>query len=179
MVMAWVIWRQHEMMRRWWKGQVHARYEVSFSVHSGLCSLFTQCLLLLVVPPDPVELGASCAAEKEIDTKQVPVLRDDDQRVPGPDQACSRQHCRLGGAEFLCWSSHISKTSYNQTPLKHRGPEENRFWTCGVVVHRSQLGGQHVLDLVQNPVIGRSQRGHDCWCSDGNTVTERNLKLAR
>lgn len=33
--------------------------------------------------------------------------------------------------------------------------------TCRVVVHRSQLGGQHVLDPVQNPVIGRSERSHD------------------
>lgn len=39
-------------------------------------------------PPDPIELRGSCAADKEVDTEQVPVLGDDDQRVSGPDQAC-------------------------------------------------------------------------------------------
>lgn len=38
-------------------------------------------------PPDPVELGGTCAPDKEVDTKQVPVLRDNDQRVSRPDQA--------------------------------------------------------------------------------------------
>lgn len=42
-------------------------------------------------PPDPVELGGSCTAEEEVDEKQVPVLRDDDQRVSGPDQAWWRK----------------------------------------------------------------------------------------
>lgn len=166
----------------WWcgddeKGQVRAQFEVSLSVrcsgalatekHSGLCRLFLLCLQSLVVPPDPVELGPSCTAEEEVDTKQVPVFRDYDQRVSGPDQACGCQHCRLGGTEFFCWSSHISQTRSHQTPFKHRSPEENCFWTRRVVVERSQFRRQHVLNAVQNPVIGRSQRSHDCrwtWC---------------
>lgn len=37
-------------------------------------------------PPDPEELGGTCTANKEVDTKQVPVLRDNHQRVSGPDQ---------------------------------------------------------------------------------------------
>lgn len=128
---------------------------------SGLRSLFSLCLLILFVPPDPVKLWGSGTTDKEVDGKQVPVFRDDNQRIPGPDQPCGRQHCRLGGTEFLCWSSHISQTSHNQTPLEYRGPEENSFRTCWVVVNRSQLGGQHVLDPVQNPVVGRSERSHD------------------
>ena len=38
-------------------------------------------------PPDPVELRASCSAQEEVDTKQVPVPWDNHQRVSGPDQA--------------------------------------------------------------------------------------------
>lgn len=38
-------------------------------------------------PPDPVELGGPCPSKKEVDTKQVPVLGDNHQRVSGPDQA--------------------------------------------------------------------------------------------
>lgn len=41
----------------------------------------------MIVPPDSVELRGSRGADKEVDTKQVPVLRDYDQRVSGPDQA--------------------------------------------------------------------------------------------
>lgn len=171
MVMAWVLWRQHvEMMRR---GRlVPGVTSPSLSTQSGgglatgklsgLCGLFSLCLHILLVPPDSVELRGSRGADKEVDTKQVPVLRDYDQRVSGPDQASGCQHCRLGGTEFVCWSSHISQTSCNQTPFKHRGPEENCFWTCRVVVQRSQFGRQHMLDPVQDPVIGHSQRSHDC-----------------
>lgn len=149
MTMAWMLWR-----RLWWggdddddeeKGPDYARCRVSLWVHqsgalatekhSGLCSrLGFFCLLVLLVPPNPIELGSSCAANKEVDGKEVPVFRDNDQWISGPDQTCGCQHSRLGGAEFICWSSHISQTSENQTPFKHWGPEENRFWTCRVVV---------------------------------------------
>lgn len=135
--------------------------------HSGLCNGFSLRLLVLIVPPDPVELGAPRTAEEEVDSKQVPVLRDYDQWVSGPDEPCGRQHCRLGGTEFFCRSSHISQTSSNQPPFKHWGPEENCFRTCRVVVERSQFGGQHVLDLVQDPVVGRSERSHGRRCSVG------------
>lgn len=40
-------------------------------------------------PPNPVELGASGATQEEVDSEQVPVLWDDDQRISGPDQAWS------------------------------------------------------------------------------------------
>lgn len=157
------------------KGQVGAQCEVSLSVrcrgalatvkHSGLCSsFFLLRLLFLLEAPNPVELGGSSAAHEEVDSKQVPVLRDYDQRISGPDQACRCQHCRLGGTEFICWSSHISQTCYDQTPFEHRGPEENSFWTCWVVVERSEFGGQYMLDSVQNPVIGGSQCSHDYSC---------------
>lgn len=101
------------------KGQVAARCGVSLSVRrrgasatakrSGLgCGFFLQRLLFLLEAPNPVELGGSCAAHKEVDSKQVPVLRDYDQGISGPDQACRCQHCGLGGTEFICWSCHIS-----------------------------------------------------------------------
>lgn len=179
MVMAWMLWRQHGMMWRCWKGarlvprvtspfQFHCRkWSVGSRGVSGLCRSLGQSLLILIVPPDPVELRGSCASHKEVDTKQVPVLWDDDQWVSGPDQACGCQHCRLGGTEFFCWASHISQTSYNQTPFKHRGPEEDGFGTCRVVVQRSQFGGQNMLDPVQDPVVGRSQCSHVSKCSDG------------
>lgn len=38
-------------------------------------------------PPDPEELGGTSTSNKKVDTKQVPVLRDNHQRVSGPDQA--------------------------------------------------------------------------------------------
>ena len=49
-----------------------------------------------------------------------------------------------------------------------------------MVVYRSQFGGQYVLDPVQDPVVGRSERSHDCRCPDGTEEdTERDYKLAR
>lgn len=141
---------------------------------SGLCFLFSLCLHVLLVPPDPVQLRGPSAAHKEVDSEQVPVLRDNNQWISGPDQACGCQHSRLGHTEFICWSSHISQSSKHQTPFKHRGPEEHCFGTCWVVVQRPQFGGQYVLDPVQNPVIGRSQRSHDCRCSEEKKKT---LKL--
>lgn len=178
--MAWMLWRQHGKMKRWWEVSlsVHCSGELATGIPSGLCSLFSLCLLILLMPPDPVKLGGSCAANKEVNSKEVPVLWDNNQWVSGPDQPCGRQNCRLGGTEFICWSSHISQTSKNQTPFKHRGPEENCFWTCRVVVQRSQFGGQHMLDPVQNPVIGSSKRSHDCRCSDRGEDTERRLEAS-
>jgi len=145
--------------------------------HSGLWSLFS--LLILFVPPNPVELGGSCAAHKEVDSKQVPVLWDYDQRVSGPDQPCGRQHCRLGGAELVRRSSHVSQTGTNQTPFEHRGPKENGFWTCRVVVQRSEFGGEDVLDPVQDPVIGRSECSHDSSFGDEENTDDESRRLAR
>lgn len=45
------------------------------------------------------------------------------------------------------------------TPDTQRG---ELYITRRVVVQRSQLGGQHKLDLVQDPVVVRSQRSHRC-----------------
>lgn len=42
-------------------------------------------------PPDPVKLRASSTTYKEVDRKKVPVLGDDDQRVPGPDEPWRRR----------------------------------------------------------------------------------------
>lgn len=54
---------------------------------SWLNILSSISLVSLHKPPDPVELRGSGTANKEVDGKQVPVLGDNDQRVPGPDEA--------------------------------------------------------------------------------------------
>ena len=41
--------------------------------------------------PDPVKLGGTCTADKEVDTKQIPVLWDDDQRISGPNQTWNQK----------------------------------------------------------------------------------------
>lgn len=42
-------------------------------------------------PPDPIKLRGSSTTYKEVDGKKVPVLGDDDQRVPGPDEPWRRR----------------------------------------------------------------------------------------
>lgn len=37
------------------------------------------------------------------------------------------QYCRLGHTEFICWSSHISQTSSNQT-LQRRRYMSHQVW---------------------------------------------------
>lgn len=51
------------------------------------------------------------------------------------------------------------------TPRQYH-QEAEQYFTCRVVVERSQFGGQDVLDPVQNPVVGRSERSHDPGYSD-------------
>lgn len=71
---------------------------------------------------------------------------------------------RCGAERSVASSSHITA---GQGGCGHPPPNTKQTHygqlclTCRVVVHRSQLGGQHVLDPVQNPVIGRSERSHD------------------
>lgn len=151
---------------------------IEVSQHSGFCNsrFCSRCrfycclsfsLLLLFVVPDPVKLGGTCTADKEVDTKQIPVLWDDDQRISGPNQTCSCQYTGLRQAEFFCGPIHISQASTDQGPFKHRGPEEHSLWACWMVVQWSQFCRQNMFDPVQNPVVGQSERSHGHWLSQG------------
>lgn len=99
----------------------------------------SQGFLFLFVLKYSVQLGTAAATDKEVDTKQVPVLGYDDQGVPGPDEACGSQYSRLGQAELICRPGHVRKPSTNKAPFEHWGPEEYRLWTCWVVVEWSQF----------------------------------------
>lgn len=150
--------------------------------HSGLCRLLhllcRLSFLLLLILPNPVELGASRTTNKEVNSEEIPVLRDDDQRISGPNHPCGCQHRRLGDAEFVRWSSHIGQAGHNQTPFKHRGPEEHSLWSCCVVVEGPQLRRQGALDPVQNPVIARPQRRHGDGCGAACALGRSGASLA-
>lgn len=86
------------------------------------------------------------------------------------------------------WSRcHVNVMTFIQLTLSiahidTRAPARARTCTCGpsltcrVVVQRSQLGGQHVLDPVQDPVVGGSERSHD-WRWSGQRRRHRERKL--
>ncbi|MEQ2250477.1 hypothetical protein ILYODFUR_001296 [Ilyodon furcidens] len=52
---------------------------------------------------------------------------------------------------FAYINIHTTTAALPATPRQYH-QETGRYFTCRVVVERSQFGGQYVLDPVQNPV---------------------------
>jgi len=48
---------------------IHWSGEMATQAHSGLWSRRRLCLLILLIPPDPVELITSCTTKEEVDSK--------------------------------------------------------------------------------------------------------------
>lgn len=66
------------------------------------------------LPETPDTLINSRWSNKNINSKKAPVLGDDDQGVPGPDNPCSRQRSRLGYAHVFNRPGQVSDPSNNQ-----------------------------------------------------------------
>lgn len=80
----------------------------------------------------------------------------------------ARQHKRVHPHQLHpSWSGHppplhtLRHFQQRHRLLTRKLGDRQLYFTCWVVVERSQFGGQYMLDPVQNPVVGRSQRSHD------------------
>ncbi len=65
--------------------------------------------------PNSVELVKSSHAHKDVDTEEVVVDWDNDQRVARPNGPSCGQSRGLVDTQLLCRPLHVSQTSYHQT----------------------------------------------------------------
>lgn len=57
---------------------------------------------------NPAQLGNADGPHEQVDREQIPTLGNDDQRVPGPNDARGCQHTALPQAQLLGWSGRIA-----------------------------------------------------------------------
>lgn len=88
---------------------------------------------LPAVIPYPPQLHKSVTTDKEVDSCQAIINRDNYEGVANPDDSCRSKSDVLRYTELLRWSAEVLQTCRHKSPLHHWGPEEHCLRTRRMV----------------------------------------------